>query len=348
MNTTFSGSIIQKLLSIPIDKSRPFLLLCLLIGMMNEAHGQFDYIIYEWSITITGYTGTNGTIIIPTNINGLTVTTIADEAFAASPAFGGDAVPTSITIPDTVTTTGDQSFGECNMLTNISIPASLTNIGNFMLIGCSRLTSVTIPAGITTLGFGEFCATGLTSVTIPDGVTNLTDYAFCQCGDLTNVTIPNSVTHIGEFEFYADPLPSVTLPGSVNYIGGSAYYLCKSLTNVTIPASVNHINGQAFAYCYILTNVFFQGNAPSTGGGAQDGPVFYDDASATVYYLPGTTGWSNTFEGVPAVLWNPLIQTGNGNFGVQNNQFGFDITGTTNIPIVVEASTNLANPVWTR
>jgi hypothetical protein len=47
------------------------------------------------------------------------------------------------------------------------------------------------------------------------------------------------------------------------------------------------------------------------------------------------------------VLWNPLIQTGDGNFGVQNNQFGFDITGTAGIPIVVEACTNLANPVWT-
>jgi hypothetical protein len=32
---------------------------------------------------------------------------------------------------------------------------------------------------------------------------------------------------------------------------------------------------------------------------------------------------------------------------VQNGQFGFNITGTPNIPIVVEASTDLANPVWT-
>lgn len=178
MNAIFHGFIIRNLRSIYINISRPILLPFLLVGMGNEANAQFDYIINDGSITITGYTGSIGTIIIPTNINGLTVTSIADEAFAASPAVGGDPVPTSITIPDTVTTTGDQSFGECNMLTNISIPASLTNIGNFMLIGCSRLTSVTIPAGITTLGFGEFCATGLTSVKIPDSVTNLADYAF--------------------------------------------------------------------------------------------------------------------------------------------------------------------------
>ena len=44
---------------------------------------------------------------------------------------------------------------------------------------------------------------------------------------------------------------------------------------------------------------------------------------------------------------NPRIQIGDGSFGVQNNNLGFDITGTASIPIAVEACTNLANPVWT-
>jgi hypothetical protein len=76
--------------------------------------------------------------------------------------------------------------------------------------------------------------------------------------------------------------------------------------------------------------------------------VFQGD-NMTVYYLPGTTGWIafSTDTGLTPVLWNPLIQTGDGSFGVRSNQFGFNITGTTNIPIVVEACTNLANPVWT-
>jgi hypothetical protein len=47
------------------------------------------------------------------------------------------------------------------------------------------------------------------------------------------------------------------------------------------------------------------------------------------------------------VLWNPLIKASGSSFGISNNQFGFNITGTTNIPIVVEACTNLASPVWT-
>jgi hypothetical protein len=33
-------------------------------------------------------------------------------------------------------------------------------------------------------------------------------------------------------------------------------------------------------------------------------------------------------------------------FGVRSNQFGFTISLATNIPVVVEAATNLSNPVW--
>jgi hypothetical protein len=70
------------------------------------------------------------------------------------------------------------------------------------------------------------------------------------------------------------------------------------------------------------------------------------DDYATVYYLPGTTGWGTTFGGRPTVLWNPQFQTGAPTFGVQNNQFGFTVSGTTNIPIVLEATTALARPLW--
>jgi hypothetical protein len=47
------------------------------------------------------------------------------------------------------------------------------------------------------------------------------------------------------------------------------------------------------------------------------------------------------------VLWNPQAQTGDGCFGVLTNRFGFTITGTTNIPVVIEAATNLAGSIWT-
>ena len=68
--------------------------------------------------------------------------------------------------------------------------------------------------------------------------------------------------------------------------------------------------------------------------------------NTTVYYLPGTTNWGLRFVGLPALLWNPQVQTGGADFGVWTNQFGFTITGNSNLNIVVEACADLSNPLW--
>jgi hypothetical protein len=65
-----------------------------------------------------------------------------------------------------------------------------------------------------------------------------------------------------------------------------------------------------------------------------------------VYYLPKTTGWGPTFAGRPTALWNPTAQTGDPSFGVRPNGFGFNIAGTADIPLVIEASTDLASRSW--
>jgi hypothetical protein len=92
-----------------------------------------------------------------------------------------------------------------------------------------------------------------------------------------------------------------------------------------MPGSVTNIGGNAFYACVSLTNVYFTGNAPTADSSIFGGYEVCQPVPVTVYYLPGTTGWSNTFAGVPALLWNPLIQTGHGSFGVRDNQFGFNI-----------------------
>jgi hypothetical protein len=51
------------------------------------------------------------------------------------------------------------------------------------------------------------------------------------------------------------------------------------------------------------------------------------------------------FAGVPTVLSNPRVQADD-DFGVRTNQFGFTLVGTSNIVVVVEACTNLANSIW--
>ena len=62
----------------------------------------------------------------------------------------------------------------------------------------------------------------------------------------------------------------------------------------------------------------------------------------TVYYQPGTVGWGLTLAGRPAVLWNPVVVGA----GLRANGFGFRITGTADIPIVVEGCADLAGGAW--
>ena len=69
------------------------------------------------------------------------------------------------------------------------------------------------------------------------------------------------------------------------------------------------------------------------------------DTNLIVYYVPETTGWDGWVSHPPAVLWNPRAQA-DANFGVRSNRFGFNITGTANIPIAVAACTNPATSVW--
>jgi len=182
-------------------------------------------------------------------------------------------------------------------------------------------------------------------VTLGSGVTNIGEAAFWECFSLTNVTIPIGVNSIGGGAFDAcTSLTSVAIPDSVISIGDDAFYSCTALTNVTIGNSVTSIGLWAFAACSSLTAAYFSGNAPS----GYD--TIFNGESGTVYYLPGAAGWSSTFGGWPTALWyrpQPMILGGSGGLGMTTNGFGFTISWATNIPVVVEACTDLSNPVWT-
>ena len=68
------------------------------------------------TITITGYTGTGGPVVIPPVIDSKVVT-ILDEN-----AFNGKIGITSVSIPDGVTSIGNDAFRGCTGLTSVVIP----------------------------------------------------------------------------------------------------------------------------------------------------------------------------------------------------------------------------------
>ena len=46
------------------------------------------------------------------------------------------------------------------------------------------------------------------------------------------------------------------------------------------------------------------------------------------------------------VLWNPVIQTDDDNFGVQTNSFGFNIAESESGLVIIETCTNLTDHIW--
>ena len=106
------------------------------------------------------------------------------------------------TIPNSVTTIGDQAFYGCTGLKSISIPASVTSIEDFAFKNCTGLTSINLPASVATIGDYAFSGcSGLTSISIPSSVTSIRGSAFEDCTGLASISIPSSVTSIGWYAF---------------------------------------------------------------------------------------------------------------------------------------------------
>jgi len=264
------------------------------------------------------------------------VTSIGDSAFEGCVSLS------NVMIGTNVTSIGNSAFSACRKLLNVIIPNSVITIGNDAFERCGSLSNLIIGANVTTVGDRAFWLCGLTSVRIPNNVSTIGDYAFSGTG-LTNVTIGTNVTSIGNYAFLdCGSLTNITIPDSVTSIGDFAFGYCTNLASIRIGRRVTTIDEEAFQDCSDLISVYFQGNAPILN--PIDFDQFYADANATLYYLPGTTGWSSTFSGRPTVLWNPQIEPAS--YGVRSNQFGFNITGSSNLVVVIEATTNLTNPTW--
>ncbi|MBK8475642.1 MAG: leucine-rich repeat domain-containing protein [Opitutaceae bacterium] len=98
-----------------------------------------------------------------------------------------DKFQTSYTIPDSVSSIGDQAFKDCSRLTSVTIPSSVASIGQGGFAYCPWLTSVTIPNSVTSIGeFAFFACERLTVVTMPASVTSIGTSAFANCDELAS------------------------------------------------------------------------------------------------------------------------------------------------------------------
>lgn len=180
------------------------------------------------------------------------VTSIGDDAFSYQDGLS------SVTIPNSITSIGSGAFYNCKGLTSVTIPSSVTSIGSSAFNGCKGLTSLTISNGVKSIGGGAFSyCSGLTSVNTPSSVTNIGGNAFAGCNGLSSLTISNGVTSIGDRAFSGcSGLKSVTIPGSVTSIGYYAFLNCNGLKSINVdPKNVSYISENGVLFNYDKTNL---------------------------------------------------------------------------------------------
>lgn len=205
-------------------KTKTWIFFVVLLGLFPiTGRAQFTYSINggrgNFSVTITGYTGSGGNVTIPSSIKvnllAYAVTAIGFGAFAYNTNI------TSITIPDSVTDIGDDAF-EYSAMTN-------ANLGN----------------GVTSIGYDAFTLSGLTSVTIPASVTNINRETFMLCSYLTSVTIGSGVTSIGDDAFeYCIALTNITFLGNPPTLGSAVFGVGGTLLDPALdPATVYYYLG---------------------------------------------------------------------------------------------------------
>ncbi len=250
--------------------------------------------------------------------------------------------PGRYTVPPGTTTLANAAFYACNF-TNIDLPDGLAAIGYAAFLG-TPLTSLKLPASLRIIYSGVFASSTLTSLTIPEGVTNIGGGAFANCLQLTNVVLPESLTSLGGYAFYGSAITTITFPPGLPGIPDGCFLECAKLRAITNSNRIAVIGGDAFAQCGRLTAVYFAGNAPSAAAGE-----FFQGDSATVYYLPGTTGWASTYHGLNTVPWylpTPQFVNVTPGFGNRAGQLGITVSWATNLSVAVDATPDLAHPAW--
>ncbi|MCM1505815.1 MAG: leucine-rich repeat protein [Ruminococcus flavefaciens] len=181
-------------------------------------YGAFEYNIKNGEAIITGFDNSVKDVIIPSEIEGLPVTSI-----------------------------GEFTFNGCSGLTSVTIPDSVMSIGSHAFYDCWNLTSVTIPNGVTSIGSHAFYeCKALTSLKIPNSVTSIDWYAFYGCHNIKDVYIPESVTSIGygaflycsNLEYIRFKNPNCEINGDITYkgnvvINGTLYITVSGYENST-------------------------------------------------------------------------------------------------------------------
>jgi hypothetical protein len=260
------------------------------VSALETDNGFLYTVLSQGYASVTGYTGSETDLVLPSEIMGHPVRSISRKAFA------GNGGILSVTLPEGIDSIGDSAFANCVRLVDVSLPSTLTQIGEFAFAGCSALPGIQIHAGVTvirnktfasceslrevglplnlkTIGGAAFVNCGFESIDFPQSLAEIGPDAFAACQNLVNIRIPNSVKKIGRLAFGSCvKLESVILPAGLTSMN-ALFNGCSSLREVAIPKSVKNIAAkEIFDGCDQVTIKGMKGSGAERYAGQQHIP----------------------------------------------------------------------------
>jgi hypothetical protein len=200
---------------------------------------------------------------------------------------------TSITVPNSVTSIGDNAFRYCSSLTSpvynahvfafmpksysgaYTINDGINSVAGGAFAESSLLTSITIPCSVMKIGKGAFdncssintivikannleelCKNNVNNQLVPADIHLKTRKYIVNNEDITDMVVPESVESINSYALYGcSSLISISIPNTVTNIGESAFYDCTSLREISLGSRIKNIDKNAFGNCYRLYEI---------------------------------------------------------------------------------------------
>ena len=175
---------------------------------------------------------------------------------------------TSIVIPETVKSIGNEAFKGCKKIKSVTMGKSVTSIGKQAFYECVSLTEVLHPETIKRIGVGAFkYCSSLKNVFIPELVDYIPDDVFAGCDSLECIDLSednNVYKSVDGNLYFKDESTlvkyavgkkdsSFEVPDSVKTVGCHVFSGAKNLKSIYIPSSVQRFGEYAFKGCESLT-----------------------------------------------------------------------------------------------
>ena len=243
-----------------------------------NAENGFEYTVTGDEATITGYTGSAESLVIPSELGGKPVTEIGAMAFSYCSSL------TKATIPEGVTSIGEYAFSYCSSLTEVTIPKSVTSMEDRAFYECKALT--TVHYGGTQEDWDALKKniseenTPLLNANIICAIQESNGFAYTVTGDEATIT-----GYTGSAENIV--IPSELGGKPVTAIADKAFEGYKNIVNIYIPKTIKAIGEDAFqnATSSLIRFICYEGtenewaNIAIQKGNSELNPREFDDVA---------------------------------------------------------------------